>query len=1240
MINIDAHIKNADWPKRTPDTFADLERAVKYDPKQPRDEKGRFAATYGVVEDLDTVYERITPTEREGIHFVQRLPTGEPAFAFQITNRAGRIRVQTMEAKTPRQGYATRILTHLTELADKHQVTLELTASPFGGDRATRMDSDQLQALYAKHGFVPEPGHDPSLGYMIREPRAATITVEGRQITVVKPKRAASDVLVPLDVAAFDQEFQREQGFYLGAGGEGGIGNRYERFGEYIAQHDSIEAAEVFVHENGRVGFINGRHRYAWLRDQGLPSIPVAMTSESVRNAKKHGYLSVPLTRKYDPNQPRDAEGQWTKALIVTLKKGLQEAESYNDTKFILPDGTRLTHGEETHADATSALNIDLWDAMAAGVMRFTQAGVTAAGSDVGVEVGSRITYAQAQHLVDARIFSGYDGVLVDLFIGNKYFSQRFSDRATAEAIRHWVNSHYETKVAWEEHDYGNTQIQVAPTSSAAASLNMARDAIRDEDCMATGKDVDPNHVTVRYGLLNEDLDELRSFLASQAPFEAQLGQIELFPASEHSDGAVPVVARILSPELHAIEDEIGNHAVFKEKNFPVYKPHCTLAYVKPERAMSYAGLFVHGSFVVQSITISHQSGVQETIPFGLVNKWDASKHPRQPKGSTHGGRFVETLHGPKDALESLLAGEKDVSIDRDDLRRFLELAGEQFEDPDLTDLQVEGMEIFGGNGLGIKREEMPQIPRAHREQFLRELEQAGVKIVMETVDPLTLKPTQTQVSARDVALKMAEYEKGKKKFPPLLISQENRILDGHHHWGMMATLAVDVPTIKVPIYRLLITTDEALALMHAYDKKHGIQRKKLGQKLDATSKADPATGRYVTPFVSFDKQGDEQLRMIASLNSSRLATWGFTAEAEVLGMARYKLTAVLDGRTSEFCKLIDGKVFNVPDAREKVIEVLNVQNPEDLRVVQPWPKQTKQALAEFREMSPAELTERGLHIPPYHPHCRTICRAIPSSAGKVKETVPTTPTGAEAFQAVTQADLKEMGIDATQAQVDQWNAHVGMTPVELLSKLSGLPPQEVMTKGKGVGTKPIQFDPSGNIGFNVKGSSPSGIEFKLGAILDPFTGTYYLSQADLLAGNPKAELVFLKNLFSSLIEMGLKSSATSVAVGVAGNAAYYAKLGFLPDELEWDSLRTFTMGELESDILKPMLASLTPLDRLLVEHLLQDKSVGALSALVELPFVYKGKTIGEWLFGKATGTWALDLTDEGLVAQAQAYLL
>lgn len=1847
-VNIDARLENADWPKRTPDKFADLIPALKYDPTQPRDEKGRWK-DLGLHGDQVTLLHGTTRQNAEAILSggfkpgnpasiaarMEReygLPEGgifnHVAFEFARGRRdLGEVHFTTDESVADQYSIPEVVQDALTSA---HMLLYPLPEDvPFTKERreqrqawiaaeAKRLMEPALLAVtvpfdvVGQHGFGKQftldefkalltkfPDAHEDIFNNIRLPiaaltgvkiqrrkwdpnqprgkggrwvQSAMITVGDRQIEVVKPQRAvkAGDKLVPLNVIAFDTEFQRQTGFYLDVGGKGGIGNRYERFGEYIARHDSIEAAEVSVREDGTVGFTNGRHRYAWLRDQGLTSIPVAMTPESVKHAKKHGmlaavklawdesqhprdkegqfseskitihtkgrvqlpgrydtteipagnvvvvsekgylalgksnipntkwvshvyvkdefrrqgeatrlyeaglkavqdmgmegivrgdmplnpgslgmspdaaalwakfekagrtemrkdshgrdrmvlvkpavqkweesqhprdaegqftatvyhgtgtnfstfdlgrggeatgakngvlgaffttdltkaealyagrrgtviqaqlalkhparfrgleydndasalvnsetaayvekplddlteedflewrdflirqghdgievklhhgetdyivfdakqvrrikweesqhprdaegqftesglvvrtadlgrkfaemfagakaapvisgipstlpkdivhffgaykpfvkdgkpaeggliyvhpkmadptwvdeqakkqpkivstsieatvaheyghhltnqliilhpklaqemvdYVTAPIekkgwfrtktqarwqqddlngrsqyattnvqefiaeaftdgylnwdkasesgkfiyglmqrafgsTQKFDPNQPRDEQGQWTKTAIrsgqahtvsedeflkyhhtghipsdayeryeagdmdfihrkefetlldtrevngQTVEIRLQtEHPTYSKRREALPEAERERLYWEYEQEAkrlgttTMMAGIDLgWGSEAykalgefekrwrdsgedyvrdaqGNLVPLTPEEVKAKGYPtetytVGAFVGDKavgyagdefgasgvyVARAFQRHGLGLALFKTYLEKSGRLAKGQKIGQMTGAGTELVRALHRQLvkeakKSDLVQSIAKQEHQFGNTQILIDPLSSAAASLNAARDAIKTKDLMGTGKDVDQNHVTVRYGLVNEDLDKLRAFIAGQQPFEARVLGIELFPASEHSEGAVPVVARIASPELREIEQEIGKYADFKEKSFPEYKPHCTLAYCKPKAAEKYRDLYVDGSFIVQSITISHQSGTHETIVFGQAVKFD----PNQPRDA-EGQWTAVTL--TKENIDKVMDGiRRSVSLG------VVVLMANLVKYPDLPkSLHVQLIAIddyFQRKGLGTK--------------------------VMDKVERLA------------------------------------------EHNGLIVTLAAMTPASKAFFSKRGYTATEQQSDLPGA----GL----FMVKTFPAKKKDPISGRYVTPFVSFEKQGDEQLRMIASLNSSRLATWGFTAEAEVRGMARYRLTAVLDGRTSEFCRIVDGKIFYVEDARRKVIEALNVQNPEDLKVVQPWPKQTKAALALFREMTPEELTARGLHIPPYHPHCRTICRVIEGSQGEEMEDVEMLPEETETFQAVTQADLQEMGIEATPEQVAEWNAHIGMSPVELFSKLTGLPPQETMTKG--VGTTPVTFEESGNIALNARGQVDSGVAFKLGAILDPFTGIFYLTQADLLAGTPAAETKFLKNLFSALIETGLKSSATTVAVGVAGNAAYYAKLGFLPDELEWDVLRSYASMELETGVLKPLLETLSVEDRLLVQHLLQDSSVSALSALVDLPFIYEGKTLGEWLLAETAGVWGLDLTDLTLVSQAKAYL-
>jgi hypothetical protein len=123
-----------------------------------------------------------------------------------------------------------------------------------------------------------------------------------REITVNKPARAKDDQLAWIDVDKFDKSFQQDKEAYVGPGGSGNaIGNRYHRFNEFLTKNDKIDTSEVHVNEQGKVSFINGRHRYAALRDAGVKHLPVSMSAEALANARKakHPILSNREARKH-----------------------------------------------------------------------------------------------------------------------------------------------------------------------------------------------------------------------------------------------------------------------------------------------------------------------------------------------------------------------------------------------------------------------------------------------------------------------------------------------------------------------------------------------------------------------------------------------------------------------------------------------------------------------------------------------------------------------------------------------------------------------------------------------------------------------------------------------------------------------------------------------------------------------------------------------------------------------------
>ena len=133
----------------------------------------------------------------------------------------------------------------------------------------------------------------------------------------------------------------------------------------------------------------------------------------------------------------------------------------------------------------------------------------------------------------------------------------------------------------------------------------------------------------------------------------------------------------------------------------------------------------------------------------------------------------------------------------------------------------------------------------------------------------------------------------------------------------------------------------------------------------------------HLMPFVSFkDKMRDHtmnQMQLIASLHTSRLSNYGFTAEAKALGMTEYAISEQLDTRICPICKIMHGKRFKVADANNLLKDVFSVQSQGDMRTIQPWPKQDKRSVAALGEMSNEELVAHHWNMPPFHPRCRGI---------------------------------------------------------------------------------------------------------------------------------------------------------------------------------------------------------------------------------------------------------------------------
>jgi hypothetical protein len=200
-------------------------------------------------------------------------------------------------------------------------------------------------------------------------------------------------------------------------------------------------------------------------------------------------------------------------------------------------------------------------------------------------------------------------------------------------------------------------------------------------------------------------------------------------------------------------------------------------------------------------------------------------------------GQHDQKTHGSwADGIAQAILDGGHPTVEKENVSAFLMAAAKRDDHPDLTELSVEGTLLYGDEGMGIARKDMPQIPGKERGRFLSEIEKTeGITSTAEEVDPTTLKPVQKEISAsRSGAIYNKFREEG--SIPAderILVSSDGFVIDGHHTWGASVAFAFDNPGTKIPIYRLSVTAQEALDISLEWSTANGFE----GQAIDAPAK-------------------------------------------------------------------------------------------------------------------------------------------------------------------------------------------------------------------------------------------------------------------------------------------------------------------------------------------------------------------------------------------------------------------
>lgn len=170
-------------------------------------------------------------------------------------------------------------------------------------------------------------------------------------------------------------------------------------------------------------------------------------------------------------------------------------------------------------------------------------------------------------------------------------------------------------------HKFSTTQVDLPPAIAAATRAWAAK--IPAKALAEDGREPAP-HVTVKYGLHDEDAAAATQALEGEGPIKVKFGAISIFKGAKPQDPDVLKID-VTSPDLRRLNAKVGE--LPNSDEHPKYVPHVTLAYVKRGMGDRYVGKIVPGvsgkTVTLSTVVFSAKNGQETDIP--LAEKQQAA---------------------------------------------------------------------------------------------------------------------------------------------------------------------------------------------------------------------------------------------------------------------------------------------------------------------------------------------------------------------------------------------------------------------------------------------------------------------------------------------------------------------------------------------------------------------------------------------------------------------------------------
>jgi hypothetical protein len=144
-------------------------------------------------------------------------------------------------------------------------------------------------------------------------------------------------------------------------------------------------------------------------------------------------------------------------------------------------------------------------------------------------------------------------------------------------------------------------------------------------------------------------------------------------------------------------------------------------------------------------------------------------------------------------------------------MKRFRAYVQEKFQTPEKS--------------LGINRKDMPQIDSEDTLDFVNFAKKQGFNATNKKIDPNKLRATQNQFQVGKIKSLVDKIESGEYDNKIILVSKDNRVMDGHHRWLAHKELGKDIA-----VKQFDLTASKLFDLMHDYPKSY---KKKLNETFD-----------------------------------------------------------------------------------------------------------------------------------------------------------------------------------------------------------------------------------------------------------------------------------------------------------------------------------------------------------------------------------------------------------------------